>query len=100
MQVKMARNLARWHPAPDEDWRTVARRGLHWSQVHYRRAGIPRWDHAIGASWWRARRGMQRSCQRANHTASSPPCSVGETRGGGRPCASSTHEATQMLRHA
>lgn len=53
MQVRIRRRLARWYPAPEEDWPSFARRCSNSSQVQWRQAGVHRWDHAVAASWWR-----------------------------------------------
>lgn len=53
LQLKMTRRIAHWFPLDGEPWPEYARRCAAWSRRQWREAGIPHWDQAICAGWWR-----------------------------------------------
>lgn len=67
IQVQMARCSGPWWPIVGKDW-TFARRCSEWACNAWKLAGIPSWDAAIAARWWRRAGRVARLGERE------PPC--------------------------
>lgn len=62
--VLMTRHIAGWWPQAGEEYPQYVRRTTRWAEALRESAGVPRWDAAVAATWWRWAGHLARSSQR------------------------------------